>query len=140
MITTFCPALTTCRLVNHVSQYIGEASSAHDGANGIAVGDGYHNYLLAGFVSCTHGGIIPGNRTVLSAQLRLRTSRVFGPNPFTSYGVKLQVDMVRARHTTAVLWIAGRVFGPVMKYECSGRAEGGNRVGLVRWFATAYVC
>ena len=76
--------------------YIGEAP-APTGAQGINVGDGFHDYLLAGFVSCNHNNIIPRGRVVTGAHLKLRASDVFGVNPMVASGqVKLRVDMVRA--------------------------------------------
>jgi hypothetical protein len=58
--------------------------------------DGFHNYLLAGFVSCNHQGVVPEGRTILGAQLRLRANRIFGDNPFIGGNVVLRTDMVRA--------------------------------------------
>ena len=73
---------------------MGEAPNA-DGSNEIEFGDGYHNYLLAGFVSCYHNNIIPAGRKVLGAQLNLKANRIFGGNPFSvDPTVTLRVDMV----------------------------------------------
>jgi hypothetical protein len=76
-------------------QYIGLDSESGGGVNGIRVGDGYHNYLVAGFVSCSCTGLLEPGRTVAAATLRLKTSRVYGLNPFTAFSTRLKTDMVR---------------------------------------------
>ncbi len=73
---------------------MGEDSTADGGKNGIRSGDGFHDYLIAGFVSCNHTGLIPVGKTIATAQLRMRPSRVFGTNPFTTMGARLVTDMV----------------------------------------------
>jgi hypothetical protein len=54
----------------------------------------YHDYLLAGFTSCNHQGLIPNDRTILSASIHLHPSRIFGVNPFVNGTVALKTDMV----------------------------------------------
>ena len=83
-------------------QYVGVDTSSSAGMNGIGVGDGYHDYLVAGFVSCNHTGIVPKGRTVVSAQLVLQTSRVFGNNPFSGPkpAATITLDMVRTHFPT----------------------------------------
>ena len=76
--------------------FVGEAPGP-SGANGINIGDGFHDYLLAGFVSCYHNNIIPKGRQILNAQLKLRGNSVFGVNPLVIDGtLQMRVDMVRA--------------------------------------------
>ena len=84
-------------------QYVGVDTSSSAGMNGIGVGDGYHDYLVAGFVSCNHTGIVPKGRTVVSAQLVLQTSRVFGNNPFSGPkpAATITLDMVRTHFPTS---------------------------------------
>jgi hypothetical protein len=55
----------------------------------------FHNYLLAGFVSCYHNNIVPPTRDILGAELVLRGSRVYGITPFLNGSCITQVDMVR---------------------------------------------
>ena len=78
-------------------EFNGDDPQLNDGANGIRVGDGFHDYLLAGFVSCNHVGVLPPNRRVLKARLRLHVSRVFGENKFCAPDPQafIRVDMVR---------------------------------------------
>ncbi len=67
------------------------------GRHGLRIGDGFHNYILASFVSCLTNGI-PRSAVLTGAVLTLHTSRVFGENPFVLGGcceAKIQVDMVR---------------------------------------------
>ncbi len=45
---------------------------------GIRVGDGYHNYLVVGMVSCNHSNAVPPNRQIIGAELQLTASRVYG--------------------------------------------------------------
>jgi hypothetical protein len=65
-------------------------------------GDGFHNYIIPTFVSCYHNSIIPKDRTIREARLRMRVNRVFGFNPFTNgTDVRVTMDMVRQTHTVA---------------------------------------
>ena len=43
-------------------QFLAEDTSVDDGVNGIGVGDGFHDYLIAGFVACNHQGVLPVGR------------------------------------------------------------------------------
>ena len=76
-------------------QFVGEDSDWNGGVNGVEVGDGYHNYLIVGIVSCNCRGLIDPSRKIRAASLSLKTSRVYGKNPFSSLNVKLSMDMVR---------------------------------------------
>jgi hypothetical protein len=64
------------------------------------VGDGYHNYLNVGVVSCSCLGLVAPGQTVLAASMRMRPSRVFGTRNIYSAdrnGVvsqAIRVDMV----------------------------------------------
>ena len=79
-------------------QFVADDTASARGVNGISVGDGFHNYLIAGFVSCNHSTTLPAGHTVQSARLSLRTSRVFGFNPFyTGSGISMALDMVGVR-------------------------------------------
>ena len=57
---------------------------------------GYHNYLISGFVSCYCKGVVPDGRSIIGAALKLRTSRIYGTNPFTNpaFDNRMRVDMV----------------------------------------------
>jgi hypothetical protein len=113
--------------------FVGEEADP-GGKNGIRLGDGYHNYLLAGFVSCNHNGMIPADRQVLGAQLVLRSSRIFGSDPFliktanstVANAVVIQTDLVSPRRPP-LLWLrlplACRVdFAPTCHACTSSRA------------------
>ena len=69
--------------------------TAQGGVNGIEVGDGYHDYLVAGIVSCNCKGLVDtATHRVTGATLTLTTSRFYGSNPFYFLGAKLYTDMV----------------------------------------------
>ncbi len=79
-------------------QYLGDGPNDFStGADGLRVGDGFHDDVLVSFVSCSCLGRLPPRKTVVGATLKLTTSGVFGPNPFTTPGKVrlLKVDMVR---------------------------------------------
>ncbi len=76
-------------------QFVGDDPTSTAGVNAIRIGDGFHDYLLAAFVSCNHSGVIPPGRAIQAAQLRLRPSRIYGSNPFLISNLVLVVDMVR---------------------------------------------
>ena len=75
-------------------QFVGYDSDWQGGVNGIEVGDGYHNYLVVGIVSCNCAGLIDPGRRITAAALSLKTSRVYGKNPFTAFPADLYTDMV----------------------------------------------
>ena len=76
-------------------QFVGYDSDWQSGVNGIEVGDGYHNYLVVGIVSCNCKGVVQAGRAIKGMALSLKTSRVYGRNPFTSFATRLYTDMVR---------------------------------------------
>ncbi len=91
----------------------GNTAVNYAGRDGLRIGDGYHDYVLATFVSCRTTALPPGAR-VTAAVLSLRTSRVYGKNPFTASGccgAGLQVDMVRSRCSWQRVCAAVRVAG-----------------------------
>jgi hypothetical protein len=47
-------------------------------------------------VSCNHNNVIPPDRTILGAELRLRGTRFFGSTPLVN-GTRIILDMVRHR-------------------------------------------
>ena len=72
------------------------------GRHALRIGDGYHDYILASFVSCMTDAIPPG-ATVVGAALTLHTSRVYGMNPFNAGDATIKVDVVRALFSKALL-------------------------------------
>ena len=76
-------------------QFVAEDTPSLNGNHGIGVGDGFHDYLIAGFVSCNHTGVLPAGVRIDKAQLSLRVSRVFGANPFVSKAT-IALDAVRS--------------------------------------------
>lgn len=85
-----------------------DSGSPEPGRNGLRIGDGFHDYILASFVSCNTDAIPAGAR-VTEAVLTLRTSRVYGGNPFLQGGccggATIQVDMSPAFNGNPLLEI-----------------------------------
>jgi hypothetical protein len=93
-------AFLNARLGQGYGQYVGLDSEGLEGKNAVRVGDGYHDYLNVGIVSCSCLGLVAPGQTVLAASMRMRPSRVFGPRNIYSAdrnGVvsqAMRVDMV----------------------------------------------